>query len=97
VSTTTPEADGLLAKYGIEQRDIDAANDYLGSAFRCTATLAERFAKHRQPDPRIAALLEQVGLWLADFDDDRRDIELEHDHADRFRALLAAFKQEPKP
>jgi hypothetical protein len=29
----------------IEQRHIDLANDYLSSAFRCTATLAERFAK----------------------------------------------------
>lgn len=29
------------------QADIDMANDYLGSAFRSTATLAERFARHR--------------------------------------------------
>lgn len=41
----------------VEQRHIDLANDYLNSAFRCTATLAERFAQfeadhlaqHRQP------------------------------------------------
>lgn len=31
----------------VEQCDIDMANDYLSSAFRCTATLAERFARHR--------------------------------------------------
>jgi len=31
----------------VEQVDIDLANDYLNSAFRCTATLAERFAKAR--------------------------------------------------
>ncbi len=31
----------------VTQADIDMANDYLSSAFRCTATLAERFARHR--------------------------------------------------
>jgi len=36
-----------LPPEGVTQEDIDLANDYLSSAFRCTATLAERFAKAR--------------------------------------------------
>lgn len=32
---------------GVEQADIDIANDYLSSAVRCTATLAQRFHRHR--------------------------------------------------
>jgi len=46
----------------VTQADIDMANDYFTSAFRCTATLAERFARVRnaaapQPPATGGALL----------------------------------------
>lgn len=69
--TPTPERAGGWQQEQVEelaklipevtQADIDMANDYLSSAFRCTATLAERFARHRlatlvQPNPEAGAV-----------------------------------------
>lgn len=56
---TTPK-DGSQVKMTevVIQADLDMANDYLSSAFRCTATLAERFARHRsQTEAAIVAWL----------------------------------------
>jgi len=54
-----------LPPEGVTQADIDLANDYLSSAFRCTATLAERFAKARiaatsAAEGEVEALREEV-------------------------------------
>ena len=38
------------------------------------------------------ALFEAIETWLADYDDDRRDLQLEHDHAARFRVLVAKVR-----
>lgn len=48
-------------------------------------------SSHREA--RLNGLVEQATLWLADYDDDRRDMELEADHAERFRDILSALAQ----
>lgn len=46
-----------MSEIEITQADRDRANEYLSSAFRCTETLAERFARHRH-EARAEALEE---------------------------------------
>lgn len=73
--------------YGNLQRDQNSTADLVAISIRVD-------------DAHLIAaapmLYDALRLWLADFDDDRRDEQLEYDHAARFRIALAHARGESR-